>query len=91
MPKENVYSDTYPYGKDSPARSVAEVSWYREAGHVQLATRCIRADDETSYDNPEFATLNAADGWYIDLDRAGINRLISNLRRARDQAFGKDE
>jgi hypothetical protein len=31
------------------------------------------------------------DGMYVDLDRAGINKLIRNLRRARDQAFGRDE
>lgn len=31
------------------------------------------------------------DGFYVDLDRQGINRLIKHLRRARDQAFGRDE
>jgi hypothetical protein len=31
------------------------------------------------------------DGMYVTLDRSGINRLIRNLRRARDQAFGRDE
>jgi hypothetical protein len=30
-------------------------------------------------------------GWHVDLDRAGVNRLIRVLRTARDQAFGKDE
>lgn len=34
-------------------------------------------------------------GWidrvYVDLDRKGINDLIRVLRRARDQAFGRDE
>jgi hypothetical protein len=29
-------------------------------------------------------------GWYMQLDRDGINRLIRSLRRARDAAFGKD-
>jgi hypothetical protein len=28
---------------------------------------------------------------YVDLTRNGINDLIRNLRRARDQAFGRDE
>lgn len=27
-------------------------------------------------------------GWFADLDRAQINRLIQTLRKARDQAFG---
>lgn len=31
------------------------------------------------------------EGMYVDLDRRGINSLIAVLRRARDQAFGKDE
>lgn len=30
-------------------------------------------------------------GMYVELDRHGINQLIRNLRRARDQAFGRDE
>jgi hypothetical protein len=30
-------------------------------------------------------------GWFCDLDRRGINELIRHLRRARDQAFGRDE
>ena len=30
-------------------------------------------------------------GQYVQLDRPAINRLIRVLRRARDQAFGKDE
>lgn len=31
------------------------------------------------------------EGFWVDLDRAGINAVIKNLRRARDQAFGRDE
>lgn len=30
-------------------------------------------------------------GWHVDLDRYQINELIRVLRRARDQAFGRDE
>jgi hypothetical protein len=30
-------------------------------------------------------------GLWGTLDRAGVNRLIRTLRRARDQAFGRDE
>lgn len=30
-------------------------------------------------------------GWYVNLDRHQINDLIRILRRARDQAFGRDE
>lgn len=31
------------------------------------------------------------DGWFADLDRRSVNRLVKALRRARDTAFGKDE
>lgn len=31
------------------------------------------------------------DGWHVDLDRRQVNELIRVLRRARDQAFGRDE
>lgn len=51
-----------------------EVGWHREAEFVQVATH-----DGT----PEH-------GLYADLDRAALNRLIVALRRARDQAFGRD-
>lgn len=45
------------------------------------------------------ATLNTLDclpgvplyGVWADLDRAGCNRLIRTLRKARDAAFGRDE
>lgn len=30
-------------------------------------------------------------GFYVDLDRVNINKLIKVLRRARDQAYGRDE
>lgn len=30
------------------------------------------------------------DGWFVPLDRDGINKLIRDLRRARDAAYGAD-
>lgn len=35
--------------------------------------------------------LLVADGFFVDVDRRGINDLIRHLRRARDQAYGRDE
>ena len=105
MPKEIVYGESLPYGspdEPGPARSIVEVSWHREpAGHVQLVTQCVNAVDLSIYEAAPGETgadedlagqsIPRAAGIYIDLDRAGINRLIRNLRRARDQAFGRDE
>lgn len=33
---------------------------------------------------------SGARGWFTDLSRAEVNRLIQALRKARDQSFGKD-
>lgn len=50
----------------------------------------VRADSSVGAPDSEWSILTAGSGFYVDLDRAGINRLIRNLRRARDQSFGKD-
>jgi hypothetical protein len=58
----------------------AKVGWTRDRGHVELAVvRCT----EGAYDD--------FDARYMQLDRAGLNRLIRTLRKARDAAFGRDE
>lgn len=62
----------------------AKVTWHREDGFsVQLAT----INPEYEHDFGEWEKS----GWYVDLDRRAINDLIRVLRRARDQAFGRDE
>lgn len=35
--------------------------------------------------------MTVMDGFYVTVDRRGINDLIRHLRRARDQAYGRDE
>jgi hypothetical protein len=103
MPKEVVYGEGFPYGtpdEPGPARSVIEVGW-ATGGHVQIATRCIRAVDGSVYEaqpgepgaDEDLAgqAIPRAFGNYVQMDRRGINQLIRNLRRARDQAFGRDE
>ncbi len=40
----------------------------------------------------QFGTgLTVHGGFFVDVDRRGINSMIRNLRRARDQAYGIDE
>lgn len=57
-----------------------EVRWqpdqYVQIGTVKLAT----PDSE----------IAGVEGIYLDLDRYGVNRLITALRRARDAVFGRD-
>ena len=89
MPKETVYGSSLPYGEDDQGVSIVEVGWDREAGHMQIATKCVRRTDHGRMTEDE--AIHFTDGFYVDLDRRGINDLIRNLRRARDQAFGRDE
>ena len=65
------------------------VGWDREAGTVQIVTRLKLA--EIWGGDGEVKMPPAHYGFYVDLDRRGINDLIRTLRRARDSAFGRDE
>lgn len=70
----------------------AEVSW-NPNGWVQVATVNQRStltlpgEQQTSDHQPDPEPF---DGWRVTLDRAGVNRMIRSLRRARDAAFGAD-
>ncbi len=75
MPKENINDATTPGFR-------TEITWSR-AGHVQMAT--VNPDSPLRLDDEPF------DGWHVTLDRDGCNRAIRALRRARDQAYGRDE
>lgn len=55
-----------------------EVCWGRDR-QCQVAA--------VNYDKPDFSVGR---GWYVELDRDALNRLIRVLRRARDQAYGED-
>lgn len=91
MPKEVVYAEQHSFedGKEDPYVPIAEVRWNREGGYVQLVTKATDPNDgRVAGDSRE---THITDGFYIDLDRNSINNLIRHLRRARDQAFGRDE
>lgn len=81
MPKEHVI-DSAAFNEDDTRGLRAEVCWSREAEYVQIAT----VADEV----PQASGLGG-EGWHVSLDRRSINLLIRHLRRARDQAFGRDE
>lgn len=92
MPRENIYAESTPDGE----RGV-QVQWYPSSqtpegelvgGHITVGAGNLTRDgldsshhQDTDYVSPQFA----------DLDRAGINRLIRALRRARTAVFGADE
>jgi hypothetical protein len=91
MPKEVIYGDVLPFGEDDPRRAVVEVRWDGESGYFQIATKESTAEVFVPGDVLPENTIPAQYGWYTNLDRRGINDLIRVLRRARDQAFGRDE
>lgn len=85
MPKEIVLSPREffegPDNGEPETEGLVQVSWSVDHGYIQVATFSrVRITHETVWD-----------GFYTDLDRRGINDLIRHLRRARDQACGKDE
>ena len=85
------------FGPESGAAGAVEVRWGRN-GHVELGARVVYAVDTSADYVPTEAegggrwpAGEAIRGHYTPLDRAQINDLIRYLRRARDQAFGRDE
>lgn len=81
MPKEIVI-DSSCFNEDDTRGLRAEVRWSRETEYVQLATVADKDPVSEGFDGC---------GWFMSLDRRGINDLIRHLRKARDQAFGRDE
>lgn len=81
MPKEQVHSR---FAREYPATEASlSIGWGRDSEHVEVAT--IHPDEgAVLHPTPE------GNGWFVQLDRNGINRAIRALRRARDQAFGAD-
>jgi hypothetical protein len=72
-----------------PADPALHVNW-STAGHVQVAFEADPSYLKIALDAP-----NEADGrtsmYSPVLERGEINKLIRVLRRARDQAYGRDE
>lgn len=97
MPRERITSTTAP-------EFDVTVAWNRDST-VQVATIASDATERlrnwteepqagTSVDVAETkpgTSFNLFNGWHVDLDRSQVNELIRVLRRARDQAFGRDE
>lgn len=75
MPKEVIHPST-PLPEGQDVYMTAEVGWQPDCW-VQLRMAVDRK--------------NTGDVYAADLDRQQINKLIRVLRRARDQAYGRDE
>ena len=90
MPKETVYSDDVLFEDDAES-VVAEVRWGRETAHVELVTRAVIKSTGESVEKSRYPDQPFEAGVHMGMNRKQINDLIRNLRRARDQAFGRDE
>ncbi len=81
MPKEKIYDEASMYDM--------EVGWSRDNVQVGVTTReGIPLVEQLAQDIDDPAKFT---GVWGTLDRAGCNRMIKMLRKARDEAFGKDE
>ena len=83
MPKELIHSKYGPEIEGQP-ESVLHIGWTRDHEHVEAAV--LMPDGR-----PLKPSTPEGNGWFVQLDRAGINRAIRALRAARDQAYGRDE
>lgn len=93
MPKFNIYPQQSDPGADEPARRISV--GYTKGSYAQVGIALRLAA------NPHIAPAAKADGvfnsdpdWHtewVDADRHTINQLIRELRKARDEAFGRDE
>lgn len=80
---------TLNYEDGGAARVLRYVNeWLAAAGWQPIDVEALRRDLAAKNDGatPGF------DGWYVGIrDRRTANRLIQTLKRARDQAMGRDE
>lgn len=82
MPVEYVRGEWMGDEEDG-VETLVKVGWSPEAVQVACIGRATRTHDTIAASGDE--------GWYVTLDRYGINELIRRLRQARDKAYGRDE
>lgn len=95
MPKQVVVEK----GKDFPTSGAgwlgtkyARVGWNKETGTVDIATVDPGGKLGALQSDGTVEPIDAViPGWFVELDRKGVNDLIRALRKARDDAFGRDE
>jgi len=91
MPRESVYDQNLNSGY------YLDVMWSKPGDYVSLASVNPEGKLMEKYESEDGLTggWTAADvvtpGWFVYLDRNGINDLIRKLRKARDTTFGRDE
>lgn len=95
-----IYGDRHgeQYREDGTGKETVWRTFYPNAvrlssiGGRDVSIGVVTFDQETGQReqfNPE--NPDAITSLYTSLDRAGVNRLIADLRKMRDRVFGKDE
>lgn len=91
MPSETIRSR---HEVDDGAGPYLNIGWGRDAEYVQIGTEVPEGEGKLQTRGEQgWVDVDSVGGvgWFVQLDRDGINRAIRTLRRARDQAFGRDE
>lgn len=85
MPKEKIY--------DGSEKFDLQIGWRKDDPDVQIgiSTHDGRSLADWLADNQEPAGLPQFDSIWGNFGRDGINRMIRMLRKARDEAYGRDE
>ena len=83
MPKEIILNARVGFPDEDSREPLVELSWQRDLEYVQIATFARHPESKE--------TIGRDDAQFVTLERHGINKMIRVLRKARDQAFGKDE
>lgn len=106
MPKSNIYSPAQSVpdavtGEEVRLRgSRVSVGWWKDkdvqigVGHEVDPKDSILSGSKTTVGNYLGTVEEGGREWkdeWMTLDRHSINRLIRDLRKARDEAFGRDE
>lgn len=85
MPK-TIISSRYPSDTEP---THLHIGWTKDGSeHVEVSVQNQAIADQCA---AEGHPHDSRSGWFVQLDRSGINRAIRALRQARDDAFGRDE
>ena len=93
MPKEviyNQYSRATPSGLDTNPEYL-HIGWTPGSEHVEVASVHPHGALSLQEGGEWHSVDGPTPGWFIQLDRQGINAAIRALRKARDAAYGADE
>lgn len=100
MPRERITSVDTPqfdvsvsWNKDGVVQVVTTASDADERlrNWTEIESGVVQFDNAPTSQTKPGTSFALFDGWHVNLDRQQVNELIRVLRRARDQAFGRDE